>query len=68
VPGCFPKPGSAIEWHPDLHLWVGPDGNVIWKTHEKDFLPKRKQLRKAMLEVHVSSARWSKDLDFLGEH
>jgi hypothetical protein len=20
VPGCFPKPGPASEWHPNLHL------------------------------------------------
>jgi hypothetical protein len=67
VPGCFPKPGPVLEWHPKLHLWVGPDGHVIRKKQEKDFLANRKQLRKAMLE-DVSSARWSKELNFLGEH
>jgi hypothetical protein len=66
VPANFPEPGPGIEWHPNLHLWIGPDGHVIRKFQEKMLLAKRKQLQKALTQ-EVRTNRMTEDLGFVGE-
>jgi hypothetical protein len=67
IPTTFPLPipGKSNAWHPDLFLWVGPDGCVIPKDQETTLYLKRQALR-TFMEKPWAHLKWTKDNRLLG--